>query len=318
MTEAAGEGTDAVQSSVTYALGVNIENLTLTGAASVNGVGNSLANMITGNTGDNILNGGGGNDTIDGGAGTDTAIYSGMRSQYLVTLNPDSSLHVVDLRLGSPDGTDDVSNVEFLQFSDRTVTGVNHPPVATAPDQSATKGQVFNASSLFTASDADGDTLSYYFYDNSAAPSSGHFTVNGVVQAAGTTFAVSQAQLAQTTFTAGTFSSDDLFVNVYDGNAFSGRRIPRQRYPQSRTDGDGVRPVSDEGASLQRILAVHGQRCRWRYPHALLLRHSAIPQRSFHRQWSGAGGRYHLRGVAGANWRRPPSRPGHSVPTICS
>ena len=42
-----------------------------------------------------------------------------------------------------------------------------------------------------------------------------------MVQAAGTTFALTAAQLAQTTFTAGTFSSDDLFVNVYDGNAFS-------------------------------------------------------------------------------------------------
>jgi hypothetical protein len=58
----------------------------------------------------------------------------------------------------------------------------NHAPTLMAPDQSATAGQVFNASSLFAANDADGDTLTYYFYDNSADPSSGHFTVNGVVQ----------------------------------------------------------------------------------------------------------------------------------------
>ena len=48
----------------------------------------------------------------------------------------------------------------------------------------------------------------------------GHFTVNGVPQAAGTTFSVNAAQLAQTTFTAGSLSSDDLFVNVYDGSGF--------------------------------------------------------------------------------------------------
>ena len=84
------------------------------------------------------------------------------------------------------------------------------------------RGQILNASSLFSASDADGDHLLYFFYDNSADPASGHFTVNGVVQAAGTTFAVSEAQLAQTTFTAGTSSSDDLFVNVWDGSLFSG------------------------------------------------------------------------------------------------
>ena len=65
------------------------------------------------------------------------------------------------------------------------------------------------------------DSLLYFFYDNSAAPTSGHFEVNGVVQAAGTTFAVTQAQLAQTTFHAGT-TGDDLFVNVWDGVAFGG------------------------------------------------------------------------------------------------
>ena len=99
---------------------------------------------------------------------------------------------------------------------------VNRAPTATAHDQSAARGQVFDASDLFSASDGDGDSLLYFFYDNSAAPTSGHFEVNGVVQAAGTTFAVSAAQLAQSTFTAGTSGSDDLFVNAWDGSAFSG------------------------------------------------------------------------------------------------
>jgi hypothetical protein len=98
---------------------------------------------------------------------------------------------------------------------------VNHAPTVTAPNQTASSGQVLNASSLFSANDADGDSLLYFFYDNSAAPTSGHFDVNGVVQAAGTTFAVTQAQLAQTTFHAGT-TGDDLFVNVWDHSAFSG------------------------------------------------------------------------------------------------
>jgi hypothetical protein len=38
---------------------------------------------------------------------------------------------------------------------------------------------------------------------------------------AGTTFAVTQAQLANTTFVAGT-TGDDLFVNVWDQVTFSG------------------------------------------------------------------------------------------------
>ena len=184
------------------------------------------AQTFNGGAGNDTITGGAGNDMINGGVGSDTAVYSGLRSQYQVTLNGDGSVHVADLRGGAPDGADDVSNVEFLQFSDQTINVggvVNHPPVATASDRSLSKEQAVAASSLFTASDVDGNSLLYFFYDNTAAATSGHFTVNGVVQAAGTTFAVTAAQLAQTTFTAGTYgSSDDLFVNVWDGIAFSG------------------------------------------------------------------------------------------------
>ena len=98
---------------------------------------------------------------------------------------------------------------------------MDNAPTVTAPNQTAMSGDVLNASSLFTANDADGDSLLYFFYDNSAAATSGHFEINGVTQAAGTTFAVSQAQLAQTTFVAGT-TGDDLFANAWDGHNYSG------------------------------------------------------------------------------------------------
>jgi Ca2+-binding RTX toxin-like protein len=49
-----------------------VENLTLTGAAAINGTGNAGNNVITGNTADNLLNGSAGNDTLNGGAGLDT------------------------------------------------------------------------------------------------------------------------------------------------------------------------------------------------------------------------------------------------------
>jgi len=72
VTENAGEGTDTVQSAVTYALGVNLENLTLTGSSAINATGNALNNIITGNSGDNVIDGGLGDDTMAGGAGNDT------------------------------------------------------------------------------------------------------------------------------------------------------------------------------------------------------------------------------------------------------
>ncbi|PTQ90080.1 beta strand repeat-containing protein [Agitococcus lubricus] len=74
VTENAGEGTDTVQSSVTYTLGNNIENLTLTTTAALNGTGNALNNVITGNSADNIIDGGAGTDTLVGGAGNDTYV----------------------------------------------------------------------------------------------------------------------------------------------------------------------------------------------------------------------------------------------------
>ncbi|HET6943295.1 MAG TPA: calcium-binding protein, partial [Sphingomicrobium sp.] len=69
-----------VQSSITYTLRVNVENLTLTGGLSIDGRGNSLDNLIGGNAGsnkiygldgDDRLLGYEGGDRLDGGSGLD-------------------------------------------------------------------------------------------------------------------------------------------------------------------------------------------------------------------------------------------------------
>ncbi|MCC5974700.1 MAG: calcium-binding protein [Rubellimicrobium sp.] len=71
LVELAFGGTDTVRSPNTHTLGAHFENLVLTGTASINGTGNSLANTITGNAVNNTLGGAGGNDILNGGAGND-------------------------------------------------------------------------------------------------------------------------------------------------------------------------------------------------------------------------------------------------------
>ena len=70
--ETASAGTDLVKSSVTFRLASNVEDLTLTGTAAINGTGNTLDNLITGNSAANIIDGGTGADILKGGAGNDT------------------------------------------------------------------------------------------------------------------------------------------------------------------------------------------------------------------------------------------------------
>lgn len=78
VVENAGEGTDLVQAAVTFTLGANVEHLTLTGSAAIQGTGNALDNVLTGNAGANLLNGSTGTDTLKGGAGDDTYVVDGV------------------------------------------------------------------------------------------------------------------------------------------------------------------------------------------------------------------------------------------------
>ena len=71
VSEKANEGVDTVQSSVSYTLGANVENLTLTGMQKISGTGNAASNTIIGNGANNTLFGLAGSDTLDGGAGND-------------------------------------------------------------------------------------------------------------------------------------------------------------------------------------------------------------------------------------------------------
>ena len=63
-----------MQSAVTFTLGANLDNLTLTGSANIDGTGNELINAITGNTGNNLISGEAGDDFIHADLGADTLV----------------------------------------------------------------------------------------------------------------------------------------------------------------------------------------------------------------------------------------------------
>lgn len=85
VTEAAGEGQDAVYSSVTYSAGAaEIEAVHLTGTLAINATGTNGANLLYGNDNKNTLTGLGGNDRLDGGLGADTMIGGQGDDAYIV------------------------------------------------------------------------------------------------------------------------------------------------------------------------------------------------------------------------------------------
>ena len=112
--ETNGDGTDAVLSSISFslvdrlhAIG-DIENLTLTGSAAINAIGNDLDNVLIGNSAANILIGGGGADVLNGGGGADK-MFGGTGDDIYVV---DNKGDVVDETNG--DGTDTVlSSISF-------------------------------------------------------------------------------------------------------------------------------------------------------------------------------------------------------------
>jgi len=186
--------TDTLTAAVTTTLAANVENLTLTGAAAINGTGNAGNNVITGNTANNLLNGGGGNDTLNGGAGLDTLTGGAGNDVFLfqfsqsTVANPD---RITDFAINS-------DKIDLLSAAG----GVLPAPAAfsrAANSAAATLTNVVNA--VFT--DANG-----------ALAGNQALGINGAALVQVTTAGIAGNYIIVNDNVAGFQSANDLLVNV--------------------------------------------------------------------------------------------------------
>jgi len=84
-----------------------------------NAVGSAGNDVIIGNLLNNVMTGSGGNDIIDGADGIDVAIYSGAASSYTIKLSS-SNTSIAD-KTANRDGTDTLTNIERLKFTDTNI-----------------------------------------------------------------------------------------------------------------------------------------------------------------------------------------------------
>jgi Ca2+-binding RTX toxin-like protein len=123
VVENADEGTDTVESSITYTLSDTIEHLTLIGSADLDGNGNAFANVLTGNSGDNVLSGGGGDDELYGGAGNDRlvgdagldSLYGGLGNDTYVDDGEDIIVEYADEGIDTLESAHDIILGDYLE-----------------------------------------------------------------------------------------------------------------------------------------------------------------------------------------------------------
>ncbi|MDK2122631.1 calcium-binding protein [Parachitinimonas caeni] len=106
VTELANDGLDTVRASVSYTLGANLEQLTLTGTA-ISATGNAGNNLLVGNASANQIKGGKGDDRMEGEIGNDTYLLSKGDGKDVIR---------------DRDGT--TGNIDTVQFTDATAAEV--------------------------------------------------------------------------------------------------------------------------------------------------------------------------------------------------
>jgi hypothetical protein len=104
---------------------INFETFNIvTGSGADTLVLGSDSDTVFAGEGADTMTGGSGNDTLDGWLGIDTAVFSGNRNDYNITILDNGSVQVLDAEMGQNDGQDDgtdtLLNIENFKFADGT------------------------------------------------------------------------------------------------------------------------------------------------------------------------------------------------------
>jgi hypothetical protein len=149
-----GNGTDTVRytSSLTHSIEVNLRSGLAQGFEIGSDTLNGIENVIGGQAND-LITGDANNNRIDGQGGVDSVRFSGIQSQYNFSLNAIGEILVRDTLTGR-DGTDILTRVEYVEFSDRR--SLVSDIISSLVESSSSPGS--SGATTSTASDASGSS----------------------------------------------------------------------------------------------------------------------------------------------------------------
>ncbi len=162
------DGTDSLSNDVeylsfssgTYALSNG--SVTATSTTGTTGadtlVGTASADTLNGDAGNDTITGGAGNDSINGGTGTDTAVFSGTRQTYALSIDRvNKKVTVTDSQTGR-DGTDTLTDVETLKFGTQSFSIYNNA-LTTTPKYGVSNAFLFDAAYYLLSNPTLSDSL---------------------------------------------------------------------------------------------------------------------------------------------------------------